>query len=287
MFPPADLAVIFQPGIFSHPSHLQDANEHKMAVEVLEFLIEHQDFFVLRLSNPKPTKIEGLDLTTVSSVKPTFKAKDFDVAEPSDSDEDLGELTVHEGGGAKLARRSTSSSAGERKVSGGRFRRKKGTAIDRVATVEGAGSVESEGRISQSTETSTTKPSSPKGELVEMEAGLSSSAQPAGGGLRRSRTTPSRRSNDEKRSVSSGKTKIKRDAAAAAPTTSKSSSSAEQQDAKPVAEEAAIPADLASTAETSGNESKEENPETGLPTPPSSKLLDVPATERQTSSMDI
>lgn len=38
--PRADLAVIFQPGMFSHPSHLQSPNEHKIAVQVLEFLIE-------------------------------------------------------------------------------------------------------------------------------------------------------------------------------------------------------------------------------------------------------
>lgn len=39
----SDLALIFQPGIFSNPTHLTSSNEHKIAVEVLEFLIEHQE----------------------------------------------------------------------------------------------------------------------------------------------------------------------------------------------------------------------------------------------------
>lgn len=116
--PASNLAVIFQPGIFSHPSHLQDANEHKTAVEVLEFLIEHQDHFVLGISPPPPTNVGPSELTQVS-LPPSEERPD--VADLSESDEELGDLIVHEGGGAQIAKRRGSDVSAGKKPSKGAF----------------------------------------------------------------------------------------------------------------------------------------------------------------------
>ncbi|PWN28150.1 Rho GTPase activation protein [Jaminaea rosea] len=116
LMPASNLAVIFQPGMFSHPTHLSSADEHKIAVQVLEFLIEHQDHFVLGLSPPPPANVSPADLTAVSQPVPDSEV----YFEPSDSDEDLGELEAHEGGGAKLARSGSaraSAKAGSSKQS--------------------------------------------------------------------------------------------------------------------------------------------------------------------------
>jgi len=42
-----NLAVIFRPGIMSHPKHELEPTEHQLSQEVLEFLIAHQDWFML------------------------------------------------------------------------------------------------------------------------------------------------------------------------------------------------------------------------------------------------
>ena len=101
----ANLAVIFQPGMFSHPSHLTSAEEHHIAVQVLEFLIEHQDHFVLGLSPPPPPHVRPEDLTVAARPEPPREVEP-DALVPSDSDEDLGELEAHEGGGAIMARKA-------------------------------------------------------------------------------------------------------------------------------------------------------------------------------------
>jgi hypothetical protein len=43
----ADLALIFQPGVLSHPDHAMRPKEHVLSQQVLEFLIEHQDNFLI------------------------------------------------------------------------------------------------------------------------------------------------------------------------------------------------------------------------------------------------
>ncbi|KDN40709.1 Rho GTPase activation protein [Tilletiaria anomala UBC 951] len=110
----ANLAVIFQP-----------ADEHQTAVQVLEFLIEHQDHFVLGLSPPPPPHIKPEELTAVSRVDQAAAAVDDEALLPSDSDEDLGELQAHEGGGAAIARKAAAAAEAdaaarrERKAKGG------------------------------------------------------------------------------------------------------------------------------------------------------------------------
>jgi len=47
-----DLAVIFRPGLMSHPSHELSPSEHRLSQDVLEFLIAHQDWFMLDTPPP-------------------------------------------------------------------------------------------------------------------------------------------------------------------------------------------------------------------------------------------
>jgi hypothetical protein len=47
-----DLAVIFRPGLISHPSHELSPTEHRLSQDVLEFLIAHQDWFMLDTPPP-------------------------------------------------------------------------------------------------------------------------------------------------------------------------------------------------------------------------------------------
>ncbi len=52
-----DLAVIFRPGILSHPSHEMLPHEHALSQRVLEFLIAHQDWFMLDTPAPNPALV--------------------------------------------------------------------------------------------------------------------------------------------------------------------------------------------------------------------------------------
>ncbi|PPQ78763.1 hypothetical protein CVT26_005711, partial [Gymnopilus dilepis] len=51
-----NLAVIFRPGIISHPSHEMSPQEHALSQKVLEFLIAQQDWFMLDISPPTPPR---------------------------------------------------------------------------------------------------------------------------------------------------------------------------------------------------------------------------------------
>ena len=54
-----DLAVIFRPAVLSHPDYELQPKEHKLSQEVLEFLIAHQDWFMLDVT-PPPARSAGL-----------------------------------------------------------------------------------------------------------------------------------------------------------------------------------------------------------------------------------
>jgi len=97
-----NLAIVFQPSILSHPN-LSSKDEHLAAVEVIEFLIEHQDHFVLALSNPPPKDVPPEELTS----QIPSEIEDY-VIIPSDSDEEVLEYQVHLGGGSLLAKTQTS-----------------------------------------------------------------------------------------------------------------------------------------------------------------------------------
>ena len=55
----SDLAVIFRPAVLSHPDYEMQPKEHKLSQEVLEFLIAHQDWFMLDVT-PPPARSAGV-----------------------------------------------------------------------------------------------------------------------------------------------------------------------------------------------------------------------------------
>ena len=59
----ANLAAIFQPGIISHPQHDMSPNEYRLSQDVLIFLIENQDHFLIGMSGT------GLDEKTAKDVQ--------------------------------------------------------------------------------------------------------------------------------------------------------------------------------------------------------------------------
>lgn len=173
LMPSSNLAVIFQPGMFSHPSHELSPGEHKLAVQVLEFLIDHQDHFVLGMQPQPASQLPAGELTAVS--KPVT---DTDVLVPSDSDEEQGELHVHEGGGARLMRSKTTKPKSKRYGLG--FSRR-----------THANDVTSDGE-ELPPQDSGASGKSPNNEDPTSLANLAAPAKPATG-LRRSRTAPSRK----------------------------------------------------------------------------------------------
>ncbi|KAG6819526.1 hypothetical protein H0H93_011029 [Arthromyces matolae] len=52
LMPASNLAVIFQPGLISHPNHEMSPKEFELSQSVLEFLIAHQDHFMLDIPPP-------------------------------------------------------------------------------------------------------------------------------------------------------------------------------------------------------------------------------------------
>ncbi|PWN94022.1 RhoGAP-domain-containing protein [Acaromyces ingoldii] len=268
--PASNLAVIFQPGIFSHPSHLQDPMEHKIAVEVLEFLIVHQDHFVLGISAPPPTNVDPSELTSVSqptSIEP-------DVAELSESDEELGDLVAHEGGGAKIARSSATSTPNKKKEGGLFARRSNNTQQQQSASCEGPMSSAGTGEAAD------------KGKVQELGLGEPSSLFGGKAGVRRSRTTPSRKGAAGSKAADDGKR------SASGPSANKrggKNGHASKNEAEPMIRSVSQGNEpkkndvvvLQETAKTDGPEKSSETQGQGqgqgqdaLPTPPSSKLVD-------------
>ena len=50
--------MIFRPALIAHPSHELSPQEHQLSQEVLEFLIAHQDWFMLDIP-PPPNRSDG------------------------------------------------------------------------------------------------------------------------------------------------------------------------------------------------------------------------------------
>ncbi|KIK66579.1 hypothetical protein GYMLUDRAFT_156947 [Collybiopsis luxurians FD-317 M1] len=61
-----NLAVIFRPGLISHPDHEMSPKEHALSQRVLEFLIAQQDWFMLDIPPPPPNE-PGSPTSAVSS----------------------------------------------------------------------------------------------------------------------------------------------------------------------------------------------------------------------------
>ncbi|RDB26167.1 Rho-GTPase-activating protein 5 [Hypsizygus marmoreus] len=73
-----NLAVIFRPGLISHPHHEMSPGEHALSQKVLEFLIAHQDWFMLDIPSPPPRK---------PPPPPTFSEVDDSNVAPSSGDD--------------------------------------------------------------------------------------------------------------------------------------------------------------------------------------------------------
>lgn len=93
-----DLAVIFRPGLMSHPQHEMNPKEHALSQRVLEFLIAQQDWFMLDIPPPPPH--EPGSSTSLAS------EEDVSVF-PSSDDEHLGGGWKLVGKDKKISRRKT------------------------------------------------------------------------------------------------------------------------------------------------------------------------------------
>lgn len=72
---------MFQPGIISHPNHDMSPHEHALSQKVLEFLLIHQDWFMLDIS--PPTRVEKGSRS--STPQPTHS---FVLVQSKDSEDD-------------------------------------------------------------------------------------------------------------------------------------------------------------------------------------------------------
>ncbi|WVR07539.1 hypothetical protein IAU60_004581 [Kwoniella sp. DSM 27419] len=82
-----NLALIFQPGMINHPLHAMHPKEHVLSQQVVEFLINHQDNFVLGMELTHRRKEKA---SSPPPPPPRVKA-DPDMMLPSDSDDDVPE----------------------------------------------------------------------------------------------------------------------------------------------------------------------------------------------------
>ena len=97
---PVDLAVIFCPGLMSHPDHELAPTEHQLSQDVLEFLIAHQDWFMLdtppppaypsapsRSLKPPVTSYDGSTRTSVSDGEGPRRVADHPAAPAARTDD--------------------------------------------------------------------------------------------------------------------------------------------------------------------------------------------------------
>ncbi|KAJ3806056.1 Rho GTPase activation protein [Lentinula aff. lateritia] len=94
-----NLAVIFRPGLMSHPDHDMNPKEHALSQKVLEFLIAQQDWFMLDIP-PPPTNESGSPTSLVSE-------EDVTVFPSSDEEHQVGGGWKLVGREPKLSRRKT------------------------------------------------------------------------------------------------------------------------------------------------------------------------------------
>src|ERR1700728_1935696 len=106
----ADLAVIFRPGLISHPNHEMSPQEHQLSQEVLEFLIAQQDWFMLDI--PPPPESSSVSPNIVG----TAETDDFLIVPSSDEDNNQSSGTWKLVGKdrRKLMRRKTEDNNGKR-----------------------------------------------------------------------------------------------------------------------------------------------------------------------------
>jgi len=94
---PANLAVIFRPAILSLPEHELLPKEHQLSQDVLEFLIAHQDWFMLDIPPPPPSGSEA------------NHREDVDVMPSSDDEVGGGWKLVNKSDSMRITRRRTTT----------------------------------------------------------------------------------------------------------------------------------------------------------------------------------
>lgn len=103
----SDLAVIFRPALIAHPNHELSPQEHQLSQDVLEFLIAHQDWFMLDIPPPPAKSDHAVHLPAAEAVDMV----------PSSDDEQPGgwKLVSRDVGRHRITRRRTTTerSAGE------------------------------------------------------------------------------------------------------------------------------------------------------------------------------
>lgn len=92
----SNLAAIFQPGILSHPNHDMAPKEYRLSQDVLIFLIEHQDHFLVGMQG---TAADEKTILDVQSGAPTPQKS------PSTPDKSLARSTSTASAGADSVRR--------------------------------------------------------------------------------------------------------------------------------------------------------------------------------------
>jgi hypothetical protein len=125
-----DLAVIFRPGLMSHPSHELSPTEHRLSQEVLEFLIAHQDWFMLDTPpppalSPIPSRSLTPPLTSAANVSVSddegpdgWRLIDRYPRAPADRGKHGAGTSAAAGKGEKDDERSQSSAAGNKSMGG-------------------------------------------------------------------------------------------------------------------------------------------------------------------------
>ena len=120
-----DLAVIFRPAVLNHPAHEMSPDHHKQSQEVLEFLIENQDWFMLDIP-PPPRKDSILATKTEKNAQPSRAKNPFSsltnqatplTNEPDDLNLYVGPVSDEEDdGGWKFAGSLNGASVGRRRT---------------------------------------------------------------------------------------------------------------------------------------------------------------------------
>jgi len=104
-----NLAVIFRPGLISHPKHEMLPGEHALSQEVLEFLIAQQDWFMLDI--PPPPRNDSVMVAPTAPLSPEDQDSVFMVPSESDEEPPEGGWKLVERQQKRLARRRTIDSS--------------------------------------------------------------------------------------------------------------------------------------------------------------------------------
>ncbi|OCH93040.1 Rho GTPase activation protein [Obba rivulosa] len=107
-----NLAVIFRPALIAHPSHELSPQEHQLSQDVLEFLIAHQDWFMLDIPPPPTKRSDSAATVTTPTGDPV------DIMPSSDEDQPGGWKLVNKAPAPRriTRRRTTTERSGDKSL---------------------------------------------------------------------------------------------------------------------------------------------------------------------------